>query len=464
MGLFQKIKELRLADKASGAVLNEAYSSADFYDPLNPGAAKDNVNIDPSGIVKTSEVYDQGIWKTYVAPIVPFNTQLTYYYTVPKIQAAVDKTVEDISNREYYFGVSDDVADKGQTFKAQISKMEDWAQKYRAKKLIKSWLRTCQLIGNQLVSTKDWVNVQMSSVIGVQRDDFGNPMNYFYYTKHGMTTLDDPNTFLHLKWVEMDRQPWAIGRFFSAFNDQFIDPDVKHPKSIAAIHRTLLQDAGKIHHKLAAPRVIYTVLGTARDVFERDIKPLFQALQPGGRLVLDKEVKMQGEPVDSSTRFQGLIDVITKEMDVGSQSNVGRITHSPSSMADGKVANNQDEERSKAAADWVKEIFDDYVIPIVLGEQYRGKIMFYWGQEEDFKYDPTEWLGYFDRGIVSDEEIRDLIKESRGGKLDDTKWEQFKADKEQKQAEIQQNSKKADSTSYPATPKEDGSNEYNVSI
>jgi hypothetical protein len=406
---------------------------------LNASVIEDDTNENkgnPSSIVS-----EGGIQYFIIRPEVPFSKQFEYYRTVGKIQNSIDSLIDKIVTRDWYFASSDDA----QPYEAQIKQLDEWARKYRFRWLLKQWMRNHLICGNDITSKKDWLPIQMSSIDGMVRDKYGRPEYYVQLPKaNGGVLLQKYNApdFLLTRYIELDRQAWGLGQFHAIMNDNWSDPDTKEVKSTLAGYRVMLQDFFKIIHKYGSPRVFYYVEGVSKEIIDNTVGPLIKRVRAGGRLVLDKKIEIVQETVDGQARFVPYVDKIEEEIETGSKSAANRLLTKPSAMADAGTADEQDDERSMAVMEFYTGFMNDEVIPIILGDEWRGKIEFHWGKQDSFEYDPQEWLEYVKNKIVSPLELRAILKEN-GGKLDDTLFQQHQDEQQAKQDQIMQQTQNA---------------------
>jgi hypothetical protein len=363
-----------------------------------------------------------------VRPEIAFKKCYEYYGSIGKVQNAVDSIVAKVISRGWYF----ESAEAGQKYEPQIKTLNKFETDKNLSLIFEYWVRDWHVCGNSLLDLRAWVPVQMSSIDGLTRSKYGLVEQYIFLYNGEPISLK-PGDFLHTKWIDADRQAWAMGAYHAIFNDSWQDPDVKRVKSTAAIMRIMQQDVSIIHHKFASPRVIYGFENVNKEVFDRDIAPLIGKLKAGDRLALSKLPTLVSETVDGTARFTDSIDLINAELQAGLQASTNPILTQPQPLGTSRVGNSQDDERALGVMEKIRRLMDSEIIPRVIGEQYRGRVIFKWGKQDDYTYIPQELQVWLEQGVISKSEVREMLRQSL--KLDDLAYAKDIAEQEAKQKE-----------------------------
>lgn len=363
----------------------------------------------------------------WLAPKVSFAKEFEYYESIPKLQNVVEKAVAAMSSRDWSFEAVDETTGKQYTIP-----LDAWADKYNLDRLIKYYARNSMIAGTFLVGISDWQPVQMKSVVGLQRDEYGNILKYAK-TKRNSAAYEEleASEFLKDDFIELDREPWGLSLFHALFNDQYTDVDGEKPLSMASIFRQLPQNFHKIIHKLGSPRIFYAFDTLDDEQLKKEAKKLM--IKPGNRAALNKIPQIIPETIDGKGRFTDHTDFINKNFEAGTGSAANRLITEPSAMADGREATaaNDDELVRYISANFLN-FMNDQVIPAVLGEEARGKVLFRWGSKEDFDFNEERALQWLQAGVIGRLEVREMLKGTNTMKLDD---KLFEKDQEQKAAE-----------------------------
>ncbi len=355
---------------------------------------------------KVDSAYDGIIY-----PDVEFWQCREYYKTIPRIFNTVEAIVLDIRNRDHHYSESTKGNDNQAGNENGIKAMEDWDKLMKPKKIIAKMIRNLLVCGPHIISTEDWLPLQMSKVIGKRRNTEGKTTKYVKLF-NGQPKNIDAEKFTEIGYVEEDREPWAIGKFHSLFTDQYNDIDGNPVHAIAVLHRQALQDTMKIHHKYASPRVFYNVDGVSKEVLDDDIVPVIQDMGQGDRGVFNAKVEPILETVDTSARFHESVVSIQKEVDVGTGSSKNRKITEPSAMADAKEAGEDDDDQILGIMDIVKEFFDTVVIPKVTGLD-EGVILWEWGAKDTFRIEFPDYVKLaLEHKLISPPKARQLLEEN----------------------------------------------------
>lgn len=315
-----------------------------------------------------------------IMPPIPFKERNEFYATIGRLQNTVDSIVLDVINRDWFYD------DEKEQFGPQIELMEQWEQNIQFTKWLGKLIRNWILNGVQIISKKDWVPIQMESLIALVRDDYGDNLFYVIMNARHMEVKLPAEDFIWIPYIEHDRQAWPTGMFESLMRE-YEDIDGFIAKPMFKLHRQANQDIMKIHHKYASPRVIYTFPGVDKQVIDDDIAPLIEAMKPGDRLALnvstEGEIQLIQETVDGRARFSESIEHVVNEIDAGLQTSRNRLQTKPSAMADAREARSQDDDRVLGIMEMIREFMDTEIIPRITGLS-PGNVMFKWGAKDRF--------------------------------------------------------------------------------
>ena len=377
MGIFSKdVKKLEV----KGAVLSEATAST----PVNYSISRSMV----------------------VEPLIPFAKCQEYYLTVGKVQNTVESFVSQIINRDWYFE-----SDNPQI----VNQLDKWESQVKLSRVIEDLVRNWLIHGHVIIGKSDYTHVQYSSIIGMTRDEYGNPLKFVQQLGYSKYELD-ATEFFSEPFIQLDRAGWGIGLYHSLMST-WVDSDGIPTKSLLSIYRQMEQDISEIHHKYASPRTILSFPEASQQQMQDDIIPLLQNQKQGDRLAINFKPEILSESVDGKARFTDSITQINQEVEAGLQSSSSRLITQPSAMADAREAGSQDDERVYALMEKIRRFFDEQIIPYVIGNDNTAS--FKWGAKDDFNLAfPVGLEKALALQIVTPEEARAILQ-SRGWKLGD---------------------------------------------
>lgn len=416
------------------SVYVEDFKAEEQYEPLA---------IKPSAPV-TDEISDM------IRPDVPFIQCYNFVQTIPKLQNVILSEIDNIISRDWYYApVEGDDKEKEKKPDSKVHEyvkiLNKWEVDSEFERLIEYLITDWSACGVCIIGISDWKPLQLGHVEGLERLEKDGSIKHYWFIKTNGERLKLPaEKFVYAPYWDMNREAWSKSKFHSLFTNNFTDPDVKKPKPIASIWRVMLQDVGKIHHRFAMPRVIYGFKDIAKEVFDQDIKPVFEKIAQGGRAAFNKEFTMAQETVDGTARFTDSIDLISDELEAGSGSSVNRVQTKASALADARVASGSTDDRYLGDMDRIRRLMNNEVIPRVICQSverdpiaknyrsYRGIIEFRWGSKDNFDYDPAELKMWKDAGVIATKEVREAIKSTGRLPLND-EW--FQEEQEQKKLE-----------------------------
>lgn len=344
---------------------------------------------------KASSTISNG-YDELVYPDVAFAKAYEFYKTIGKVQNVVEYTVSKILKRDWYFESKNT---------SHVNEMNEWAKKYKLNKIQENYVRDSMIGGNFIISKKDWVYVQLTSLMGLHRDKFGN-VEYFQQMNYGNKLKTED--FIFEKYIDVNREAWGLSHFHSLMTS-FTDVDGNISVSTLENYRQMQQDSGRIYHKFASPRIIYGFTGIAKDIVEKIIGPSIDAMKPGDRIALSEIPTMVSEQVDSKARFTDTIDLINSEVEAGLQSSANRVINKPSAMADAREAGSMDDDRIFGMMERIRRFMDEKVIPSVLGVE--DECFFKWGAEDSSSLNfPAGLAIAIDKNVIDQNTAREILK------------------------------------------------------
>jgi hypothetical protein len=341
-----------------------------------------------------------------VSPLIPFSQCQEYYLTVGKVQNTIESFVSQIINRDWYFESDDDNV---------VQMLKEWESDVKLSRLIEDIVRNWLIHGHVIIGKSDLSHVQYSTIVGMVRDEYGHPLKFVQQLGYDKTELK-ADDFISEPFIQLDRSGWGVGLYHSLMSSYSEDGKTSEP--LLSIYRRMEQDISKIHHKYASPRTIISFPEASQTQMDNDILPLLKSQKQGDRLAINFKPELISESIDGKARFTDSINQINSEIEAGLQSSSSRLITQPSAMADAREAGSQDDERVLALMEKIRRLFDEQIIPLVIGG--IGKAQFKWGAKDDFDLTfPSGLEKAMQLGIVSKDEAREILK-SRGWKIEDT--------------------------------------------
>jgi len=339
-----------------------------------------------------------------VRPSPEFAKCYEYYKTIGKIQNTTDTVVAQVISRDWFY--------EGK--KKDIKLMEEWEEQFNLSRILENLVRNWIITGNHIIGLSDWQPVQLSSIDGLIRNPETAEVESFVQNLGGEQVLLDAKDFMFNHFIESDRQAWGLSMYHSLFTP-FTDLDGKTADPIIEVYRQMEADMGKIIHKYASPRVIYTVDGVQKDVIRDDIAPLLSSMKAGDRTILNQNIELQSETVDPRARFEGFVEQLNQEVESGLQSSSSRLITRPSAMADAATAISQDDDRVLGIMEKIRRWMNGTIVPHITGTK---EVEFKWGASDKMELEfPTGLRDAIQLGIVSPEQAKEILSTSQGWKI-----------------------------------------------
>ena len=347
-----------------------------------------------------------------VAPSVPFSTCQEYYKTVGKVQNTIESFISQVINRDWFFEAKDEKDEQ------VIETLNAWSEQIGLSKWIEDLSRNWLIHGHVIIGKTDLLHVQYSSIVGMQRDEFGHPLKYIQQVGYNTTELPAKD-FFEAPFIELDRGGWGFGLYHSLMMSYH--EDGKQSVPLLSIYRRMEQDISKIHHKYASPRTILAFPEASSEQMSDDIIPLVKQMKQGDRLALNYRPELISESVDAKARFVESIDQINSEIESGLQSSSSRLITNPSAMADATVASAQDDERVQGLMEKIRRFIDEEIIPSIIGD--KNRVYFKWGSKDSFDLEfPSGLQTALSVGVITTNDAREILK-ARGWKIEDVQEE-----------------------------------------
>ncbi|NOJ28486.1 MAG: hypothetical protein DA330_10805 [Nitrososphaera sp.] len=371
-------------------------------------------------------------------PEVAFATMYEYYKTIGRVQAAVDNYVAEILSRDWYFDGPE----------SSVEAMEAWADEFDQadSRLIEYIVRDWLVCGNNIIGTTDWQPVNMASIVGLKRDDYGNVQEYVQSTgKHYWVKLPlKVDQYIHTKYIDINRQEWGIGMFHAlatsfAWNGKSSIPQLE-------LLRRHYQNAANAEERYAWPLNVWAFLSTNKEAFDKQQADM-KAWKPGERRFFgvqsaDQLPQIITETIDGNR--SGLLkttsEIIDQETSAGLQSSGTRLRTEPSAMADAREARKEDDVLLLGIMEKIRRVFNGEIIPRVLTSTNRTT-EFKFGQKDQFDMTLADILAVSTAKVNNEPLIS--IKEGRnalqkiGFPLSDTDYNTFIND-QRTQSQMQQ--------------------------
>lgn len=334
----------------------------------------------------------------YVRPEVDFSTCYEYYRTVGKVQNAVESYVSHVLSRDWYFEGPQEV----------VRQLEEWEERFNLSRLLEYIVRDWLVCGNSLVGVSDWQPVQITSIVGAKRNQYGIAEQYVQQV-NGREVLLDASKFIHTQYIELNREAWGVGMFHSLLTTFAYGRKRSLPQ--LDIYRRQIQLFFKVLERYGSPVTVWFFDNIGKAEFEKQVEDL-RTLEAGDRRILSKKIEIATETIDGrGDLINSISPVINQETDAGLQTSANRLITQPSAMADARVGSRYDDARATAIMEKIRRVMNALIIPrIGSGAEFR------WGKKDDFEFDFDQLLQAKNAGFISVEEGREILA-SVGWKL-----------------------------------------------
>jgi hypothetical protein len=335
---------------------------------------------------------------------VDFKICYEYYKTIGKVQNAVESYIAEILSRDWYYEGSPEL----------VAQLEAWETKINLTRLLEYVVRDWLICGNSIIGISDWEPVQLTSIVGMKRNDYGI-VEKFAQAIDGREVLLEPSEFVHSKFIEVNREAWGIGMFHSLLTS-FDYNSRRRSLPQLEIYRRKIQLLYRILERYGSPVTVWFFENVARAEFEKQVEEL-RALEAGDRRILSKKVEIASETIDSrGNLLNATVPDLNADVESGLQTSANRVITQPSAMADARAAAEKDDARVLFIAEKIRTLMNSLILPNVTHS--NKPIEFKWGKQDSFEFNFEQLLEASTAGFVSSDEAREILR-SVGWKLDD---------------------------------------------
>jgi hypothetical protein len=262
--------------------------------------------------------------------------------------------------------------------------------------------------------------VQLSSIYKIYRNTEGD-INKIQQLIGGRLNDLDPNTIIHISWLQIDREPFGRGLIQPLIAPR-IDVKGRQIPPLYKIKASLEYDLYRMVHRRGVPRSIFSFPNAGDELIQTygnelkdpDVDASFATNAP---------VNIASEQGGPAQGINNLIRWLLDRYHVGLQTPInGLITASGWTEASARVAEElgqlvvQDLQlRLKYAIE--DELYDRILIQNGFDPK-QAEIEFHWGKSTDYQYNIIDVLNTFDRSLLSISEGRKILRKI-GMELDD---------------------------------------------
>lgn len=353
------------------------------------------------------------------SPEVSFKQKIYYHSISPQIQVGVTGYARllDLANIQIN-------SDNEQAKKL----IEDWNDLTDFKTKLEALGNTFLICGNAILeklddkNTQDVAEVDMSSIIGKKRDEYGNTLYYTQQSALGTIKLGETklNRFIEFNLNTISRSVWSPCIFESAAIPRKVGNRITHPLVELVVG---LEDAmSTIILNNAYPEVYYTFEGANEDQLKKETEKI-RRKKPGDRVITTKAPKIELFEAKGQSAYVDYIQYMYKSLSLAVKFPTDILTGDFTSRA----SSNTTEDLTTKLANAIKrymgnklkqELYD----PILAQNGINPKdanLQVTFGTQEIIKMTPEIAGKRFTDKIWSIEEVREWDKDNAGVDLFD---------------------------------------------
>ncbi len=377
------------------------------------------------------------------AIIVPLYKTAIGEYQVENIRDAIDAYTHDpdiynavnficnaaLSQGYYVTGSEDYKNGKALDLINEFNDTIRWGNR-RSEKRLAPWLRiiTHELVygGNSFTEMLtpqklEMLNqVQLSSIYKIYRSPQGD-INRIQQLIGGRLNDLDPETIIHIPWLQIDREPFGRGLIQPLIAPK-LDVKGRQVPPFYKIKASLEYDLYRMVHRRGVPRSVFSFPEAGDELIESYSKEL-QDPDVDASFATNTPVKIESEQGGPAQGVPNIIHWLSDRFHVGLQTPINAlITASGFTEASARVAQELGELVVQDLQLRLKYAIEDELYDRILVQNgfdsKQARIEFHWGKETDYEYNLNDGLGLFDRNAMSVQELRRMARKI-GIELDD---------------------------------------------
>lgn len=358
-------------------------------------------------------------YKTDVSPEVSFQRKIYLHSISPQIQLGVTGYSRLLDLANIVINSDDEEAKKI---------IEDWNDRTDFKTKLETMGNTFLVCGNAILekldekSIMDVAEVDMSSIMGKERDEFGNTIHYIQQTKEGPKKLGEGklDKFIEFNLNTISRSTWSPCLFESAA----IPRRVGNRNTLCLIELVVgLEDAmSTIVLNNAYPEVYYTFENSSEEELKKEAEKI-RTKKPGDRAITTKrpiidmfESKGQSAYVDYIKYLYNSISLAVK---FPTDILTGDFTSRASSEESGDLPVKYSNAIKRYLGNKLKHELYDKILEINNIDPKKANLQVTFGIHEIVELTPADVLARFQAGLWSMKEAREFDKDNCGVDLFD---------------------------------------------
>lgn len=355
-------------------------------------------------------------------PEVPFAKLIEYHDCTPQIQIGVTAYAELITGTEMQINV-----EKGQEKAKEF--VEKWIADTDFYTKFEAMVNTELICGVGILEKLDEKNIQdvvevdMSTIIGKKRDEFGNLEYYEQLLENGKKIKlgeNTPNKFIEFGLSNYSRQLWSRSLFYALAKTRSVGRRKLLP--LVEVLWAIEDAMGAVIVNNAYPLTTVTYDGVDDKELEKEAKK-FKNFKPGDKIIQSKKPQIDIFETEPNSKYTDWINHIEKAIELGIKFPHDIMTGDFTSRASSDTSENitlklaRGFQRSQANI-LKNELFD----PLLLQNNFdpdKVKLQVSFTTQNLQKLTPDSINFFAGSGVITKKEARQWLKDNSGMDLDD---------------------------------------------
>lgn len=367
----------------------------------------------PNPITKLSNNYNQ----SNDSPEISFERKKYLYSISPQIQVGVTGYARLLDLANIQINTDNEKAKK---------LIEDWMDMTDFKTKLESMGNTFLVCGNSILEKLDGKNIQdvvevdMTSIVGKRRDDYGKTLYYTQQTREGQKQLLDLSRYIEFNLTTISRSLWSPCIFESAAIPRMVGN--RNTKCLIELVVGVEDAMSTIILNNAYPEVYYTFEGANEEQLKKETEKI-RKKKPGDRVITTKAPKIELFEAKGQSAYVDYIKYLYDSLSTSVKFPVGIILGDFTSRASSDTSADQPSKIASAIKRYLgnklkQELFDPILTQNGIDPRDTN-LQVTFGTQETVPLTPADVLSRFEKKMWSIEEAREFDKDNSGVDLFD---------------------------------------------
>lgn len=347
-------------------------------------------------------------------PEVSFRQKIYYHSISPQLQVGVTGYARllDLANIQVN-------SDSDESKKI----IEDWIDNTDFRTKLEAMGNTFLICGNAILeklsdtNIQDVAEVDMASIIGKKRDEYGNTLYYTQQTVAGQQILGETklNKFIEFNLSTISRSVWSPCIFESACLPRKVGDRMTYPLVELVVG---LEDAmATIMLNNAYPEVYYTFEGANQEQLDLEVEKI-RKKKPGQRMVVTKQPKIDMFESKGQSAYVDYVDKLYNSLSLACKFPMDILTGDFTSRASSETSEDMPEMIASSVKRYIGAKLKTELFDPILAQNGKNplkeNLQVTFGIQKTIEIKPENIIQLVEKKVITINEAREWVKENTG--------------------------------------------------